>query len=118
MEMKGKIINYSGFTPTNKNHVLVEVLGMENYFGNVIKIGDEVILEHPQPEPIVSEKADGKCNCISRQFCLELCDSKSAEDIWESVGSTGQYWEALRRNQSNENLRPSGAPAVQAGSAN
>lgn len=40
--MKGTIIKMCGFTPSNKNHLTIEILGEENYIGNHIKTGMEV----------------------------------------------------------------------------
>lgn len=42
IEVIGEVIQLLGFTPTNKNHLTIEVFGMENYIGNHIKKGAEV----------------------------------------------------------------------------
>jgi len=43
-KLDAELINYCGFTPTNKNNLTFVVFGEENYINNNLNIGDKVII--------------------------------------------------------------------------
>jgi hypothetical protein len=78
--MKGKLINYCGFTHTNRNHLTIEVLGHENYMGNRVKIGDEIELKHQWPEG-----KEGASGATASKEIGEPLQNNSEEEAWQDV---------------------------------
>lgn len=45
-EFKAILKTYSSFTHSDRNKLVFEVSGVENYVGNTLKVGDEVNIQH------------------------------------------------------------------------
>lgn len=52
-KLTGKVITHNGYTHSNKNRVVIEVLGEENYFGNMLKIGHVVTIMHDTDQSLL-----------------------------------------------------------------
>ena len=44
--MKGKVLEKSGFTHSNRNHLKIEITFEQNYISNNVKVGDVLDIYH------------------------------------------------------------------------